>query len=102
MKLATAAVLAVLALSGAAAAGGEPLLEAKVPIYNGATPLNVDYHSAPFVVDWDSDGKKDLLVGQEVYGYIRLFLNRGTDINPVFNGSVRIKASGVPITTTFG
>ena len=95
--------LAALVLCGARdLRADEPELEAGVPIYNGSTPLNVDYHSAPFVVDWDNDGKKDLLVGQEAYGYIRLFLNKGTDINPSFSGGVRIKAGDLPITTTYG
>jgi len=36
-------------------------------------------------VDWNNDGKKDLLTG-EYNGTVRVYLNTGTDANPAFNG----------------
>jgi hypothetical protein len=36
-------------------------------------------------VDWNGDNKKDLLTG-EYNGNVRIYLNTGTDANPVFSG----------------
>ena len=48
--------------------------------------INVEVgHLVPCVSDWNSDGKKDLIVGQFSAGAIRLYLNNGTDTKPVFN-----------------
>ncbi len=41
-------------------------------------------HLVPAVMDWNGDGKKDLIVGQFSGGQIRLYLNTGTDAKPVF------------------
>ncbi|MBI4778803.1 VCBS repeat-containing protein [Candidatus Desantisbacteria bacterium] len=48
-----------------------------------ATDLDVGYNSTPCIIDWDENGKKDLLVGDK-YGKIGVYLNSGTDIEPVF------------------
>lgn len=82
--------------------GDPPDLEKGVYIYDGAKPLEVDRHSNPFVVDWDNDGAKDLLVGQFTYGWIWLYLNKGTDLNPVFSGGQLVQSGGSPITTSYG
>ena len=47
----------------------------------------------PCVVDWNGDGKKDLLVGQS-FGKIRLYLNQGTDNAPVFKSFTYLQAGG--------
>ena len=49
------------------------------------TPIGVGARAVPAVVDWNSDGKKDLLVGA-LGGRIHIFINEGTDSAPVFNG----------------
>jgi hypothetical protein len=47
--------------------------------------IDVDVgHAAPFVTDWDSDGKKDLLVGQFGEGLLRLYRNEGENTAPEF------------------
>ena len=79
-----------------------PELEAGVYIYDGASPLGVDRHSAPAVADWNNDGKKDLVIGQFGRGYIWLYLNQGTDQEPVFKGGTRIESNGSAITTSYG
>lgn len=67
-----------------------------VYIQDSAINLQVGMYSVPVVYDWDSDGKKDLLVGYndpyDAFGYIRFYKNQGTDSSPVFNGSTLILA----------
>ncbi len=46
--------------------------------------------SFPRVVYWDADKRKDLLVGQSD-GTVKIFLNIGTDIEPVFDSGRTIK-----------
>ena len=48
----------------------------------------------PSAVDWNGDGKKDLLVGQYKDGKIRLYLNQGTDNAPVFKDFTYLQAGG--------
>ena len=43
----------------------------------------VQQRAAPYVVDWNEDGRKDLLVGEK-WGAIRLLVNNNTDEDPVF------------------
>jgi len=49
-------------------------------------------HLVPCVLDWNEDGKKDLLVGQFKGGQIALYLNEGTDAAPVFGASTYLHA----------
>jgi len=70
------------------------------PLYNSAvflkemfSDIDVGSRASPTVVDWNRDGKKDLLVG-ETYGNVFFFENIGTDSNPQFNGSVQLTAGG--------
>lgn len=45
--------------------------------------LNAGSRIIPMVIDWDGDGKKDLIVG-DINGYVRIYLNSGKDEEPVF------------------
>lgn len=48
--------------------------------------IDVDIgHSAPLFVDWDGDGRRDLLVGQFGEGKLRIYRNVGTAGQPKFN-----------------
>jgi hypothetical protein len=61
--------------------------------------IMTDNNSWPFVVDWNLDGRKDLLVGQEgIYQppNVYVYLNEGTDSLPVFNDSTPILRNGYP------
>ncbi len=51
-------------------------------------------NARPFVVDWNEDGRMDLLVG-DANGRTYLFLNTGTEAAPAF-------ASGAPLTGQAG
>jgi len=71
-------------------------------IQDGAHDLMLSAHTNATVVDWNNDGRKDLLVGEYTGGYITLFLNEGTDLNPLFDGGVRVESNGMPITVSYG
>jgi len=49
----------------------------------GKTPLDVGSRAAPCLVDWDGDGRRDLLVGA-ADGKLRLYRNQGTAGEPDF------------------
>ena len=80
----------------------EPNLQSGVYIQDGGSPLAVETMSAPTVVDWNNNGKKDLVVGQFTSGKIKAFLNQGTDEAPVFNGGFFVQSEGIDITTSYG
>ena len=54
-------------------------------------------HLVPCAVDWNNDGKKDLVVGQFASGSIRLYLNDGTDTDTVFKDFSLLEAGFKPI-----
>jgi hypothetical protein len=67
-------------------------------IMDGPSELQAQHWSVPAVFDWDSDGKKDLLVGQNYinekgtnHGYVLFYKNTGSDSSPLFNGSARLQ-----------
>lgn len=76
-------------------AGGSDLV---IPKDGGGTNI----YSVPCVVDWNEDGKKDLLVGCFWNGYIYLYLNSGTNNAPVFTTGTKLKADGVDISVSYG
>ncbi len=59
---------------------------------NGAD-LNLDSYSTPIVVDWDEDGRQDLLIGSED-GYVYFCKNIGSDEFPQFNGAYQLEVEG--------
>jgi len=81
---------------------GAPLLEAGVLIQDGAVPLALSGNASPDVVDWNGNGKKDLMVGESSAGNVQFFANTGTDASPLFAGGVLVTADGVAITTSTG
>lgn len=61
--------------------------------------------AAPFVADWDNDGRKDLLIGL-ADGAVKLFLNVGQEAAPAFGagqdlvvagGALNVGAQAVPV-----
>jgi TolB-like protein len=54
------------------------------PIKLNGGKLDVGSNSSPEVVDWDGDGKKDLVIGNSD-GEIRVYLNKGTNHEPQFD-----------------
>jgi FG-GAP-like repeat len=67
-----------------------------VKIEAGGKPIDVERsgHSAPFVGDFDGDGKLDLLVGQYHDGRLRIYRNIGTNQKPKFDSYTWFQAGG--------
>ncbi|MEW6607593.1 MAG: VCBS repeat-containing protein [bacterium] len=55
--------------------------------------LNINPYSSPIVIDWDEDGRDDLLVGGE-NGYVYFCKNIGSNQSPEFNVAVPLKILG--------
>ncbi|MDH4101478.1 MAG: FG-GAP-like repeat-containing protein, partial [Nitrospirota bacterium] len=61
--------------------------------YVDGVPLAVAGKAAPFAVDWNNDGKKDLVVGLND-GTVRLYVNLGSEELPTFGVSFDLTANG--------
>ena len=99
-------ILAILCLCGAAwGAGALPTskLAAPVRIAAGSGFIDADIgHSDPLMIDWNSDGKRDLLVGQFGEGKLRIYLNIGTDTDPKFDKYEFLKAGTADVSVPSG
>lgn len=67
-----------------------PVFASSAYIQNGSNALDVGSRSSPTVADWNHDGKKDLLVGEQ-NGHIHFVKNVGTDAAPAFSGFYKLK-----------
>ncbi len=72
-----------------------------VYIQAGSSVLKANNWSVPLVYDWDSDGKKDLLVGSNYidenrinHGRVSFYKNIGADTAPVFKGAIYLQTCG--------
>jgi hypothetical protein len=84
-------------LIGWSSSDGASLLRFDAPVRLEAAGKPVDTeigHAAPFVYDWDSDGVRDLLVGQFGGGILTTYRNEGTNAQPKLAAGVRFKAGG--------
>jgi hypothetical protein len=79
--------------------GPEEIVEA-----NGVD-IEVPGYSVPSFVDWDNDGKKDLVVGEggiegdyTYPGKVRVYMNVGTESNPQFTDYFYAQSDGVDLT----
>ena len=80
-----------------------PTFNASIRIKAGNSAMKVDAStSVPCVVDWNGDGKKDLLVGCFYDGNVYLYLNSGTNNSPVFTAGAKLKADGSEISVVYG
>ncbi len=63
---------------------------------DGADLVVPTVRSSPEVLDLDSDGRKDLLLGN-TGGQLLFYSNVSSDVAPSFSGYVAVEADGVPI-----
>jgi hypothetical protein len=89
-------------LCGVATQAAVPELEPGVYLRAGGGILSVKPHTAPCAIDWNNDGRKDLLVGQFDSGNIWLFLNQGADADPVLAAGQLLRVGGANLTTSYG
>jgi len=81
-----------------------PVFDDPVPIEANGTPINVGTggNASPFVIDWNRDGKQDLLLGQFSGGRVRFYENIGSHYDPVFENFVYLQADGIDISVSSG
>jgi hypothetical protein len=79
---------------------GNPQLTAKGFIKANNADLYVGNRASPVLVDWNNDGKKDLVVGDD-NGYVRLYLNSGANNDPQFTTFTYIKVNNVNIKVSY-
>ena len=60
------------------------------------TNIDVGDRATPCIVDWNNDGKKDLVVGA-LDGKLHIFINEGTDTEPNFLAEIFAQASDSPL-----
>jgi len=65
----------------------------KVGLPGSKTNINVGARATPCLVDWNNDGRKDLVVGA-YDGRIHIFINEGTDTEPDFLAETFAQANG--------
>jgi hypothetical protein len=69
------------------------------------SPTNGGGYTQPYVVDWDMDGRKDILVGlsgRRGRAYVYLYLNTASDSSPRFSRRTRVQANGSDISRSYG
>ena len=95
---------ALLTLLAVVAFAQTPVFDAPVAIEANGGPINVGAggNASPFLVDWNGDGKQDLLLGQYMYGKVRYYENVGEDTAPAFGDFVYLQADGSDISLTYG
>ncbi len=73
---------------------GKDLLPA-VRLEAAGAPIDTEIgHAAPFVGDFDGDGRKDLLVGQFGGGALWIYRNVGTNREPKFDKGFKWQDGG--------
>ena len=55
--------------------------------------INVGARATPDIVDWNNDGLKDIVTGS-LDGYIRIFINIGTETEPFLNEEIFARENG--------
>ena len=73
--------------------------EMPIRVYGEETEMRAAGYARPDVTDWDSDGRKDLLVA-DGRGWLYLYMNEGTQTDPVLGPGSRVYANNKMIDGT--
>jgi len=94
----------LLAPLAAVATATTPVFDAPVAIEACGVPINVGNggNASPFIVDWNGDGKQDLLHGQFNGGKVRFYDNIGENFAPEFGYFQYLQADGSDISLSSG
>jgi uncharacterized membrane protein YgcG len=93
-------------LAGHALAGGVGSAGAGLLVFSsagfvqaGGANLDAAEYAVPLVADWNSDGRPDLLVGEQTggFGKVRVYLNSGTAAAPVYDAWTYVQAAGADL-----
>jgi len=94
--------LLLISLARHAAADGDRLAP-PVRIFAAGEIIDVEGgFAAPFVCDWDEDGRPDLLVGRFGCGKLRIFRNLGAKDLPLLEAPETFRAGGTDGTVPSG
>jgi hypothetical protein len=74
----------------------DPVFTTESYLLNGGGIMDIGGRTSPVVVDWDGDGKKDILAGEKE-GNVFFIRNIGTNSAPEFNGFTLLEAGGALI-----
>jgi len=75
---------------------GDGILAPGVMVKAMGKDLDVGGKASPCVADWNEDGKKDLVMGNGS-GEIFVFLNEGTNENPVFGKPIKLNGGSLDV-----
>jgi WD40 repeat protein len=70
----------------------EPAFDKPIEIFG----VKVIKYSKPFIVDWNNDGKKDIIVGAKA-GTVSVFINKGENLNPVFADEIKLNEEDLDV-----
>lgn len=88
--------VATLLLFGVTPVRGAAQLAAPFRVESGGKPIDMEQgNAAPWVMDFDGDGRFDLLLGQRGECKLRIYRNLGSNQAPRFGVSAWFKAGGV-------
>jgi hypothetical protein len=68
----------------------------EIMVKAGWRDLDANSDASPCVVDWNEDGKKDLVMGKG-NGTILVFLNEGSNEQPVFGKSIQLNGGSIDV-----
>jgi hypothetical protein len=71
----------------------DPKFEGYTYLQKGGSNFDAGSYVCPYIIDWNKDGKKDVIIG-EGNGKIWLLVNEGTNAAPVFNTATYVQDGG--------